>query len=332
MNKIYNEVKKIIPEVYLVGGSVRDLLLKKEPHDYDFTTPLLPEEVENNIRSSGKKPYLIGKKFGTIGCKIDGLMIEITTFRAEKYSESNRKPEVTFVANINDDLSRRDFTINSMAYDGNNIIDPFGGQSDLNANILKCVGNPAHRFQEDPLRMLRLFRFGAQLDSDFETETYEACKQLNYKILSVSKERWVLELDKLLVAPFVSVGLDGLMGSHLLNYILPELILQYQYNQNNPHHSLDLWSHTVKVVQNLPQDIELRWAGLLHDIAKPFVRTENKNGYSNYIKHDLLGGEFILRLANYLKWSNSRTKNIYNLVINHSLDSSPLKKADQEAK
>ena len=332
MFSIIEKIKEIIPEVYLVGGSVRDILLNKTPKDYDFCTPLLPEEIENTIKKAGKHPYLTGKRFGTIGVKIDGQIIEITTFRTEKYKDGSRKPEVNFVKDLREDLSRRDFTINAMVLDGDKIIDFFGGQEDLKNRVIRCVGKPSDRFQEDPLRMLRACRFASQLKGFVEEETENFCKQLNYKILEISKERWMQELDKILISDNPEIGLNILMRTRIMNFILPELSLQDGYDQNNPAHIHLLWQHTLETVKYTQKDIELRWAALLHDIAKPFVRTENAKGYSNYIKHDLLGGEFVLRLAHYLRWSNDRKNNVYNLVINHMREESPLKQADQEAK
>ena len=329
---IVEQIKSIIPEVYLVGGSVRDILLDRKPKDYDFCTPLFPEEIEKVIRDAGRHPFLTGKRFGTIGVKINGELVEITTFRTEKYKDGSRKPEVNFVKDLEEDLSRRDFTINAMALDGDKIIDPFGGQTDLKFSLIRCVGKPSDRFQEDPLRMLRACRFASQLNGTIEVETEKFMKQLNYKIIDISKERWMQELDKILLSNNPAIGLDALIRTNIMNYILPELSLQNGYNQNNPHHTLTLWSHTLETIKNTPADIELRWAALLHDIAKPFVRTDNNKGYSNYIKHDLLGGEFVLRLAAYLHWSNDRKNHVYNLVVNHMQDNSPLKQADREAK
>jgi len=331
MENIIKEVEQIVSPIYLVGGSVRDKLMGREPHDFDFSTPLSPEEIEKAIRKVGKKPYLVGKRFGTIGMKIDGQMVEITTFRAEQYKEGSRKPEVSFVRDITADLGRRDFTINAMAYRGDRLIDPFEGQQDLNKGITRAVGQPSHRFKEDPLRMLRACRFASQLGFTIEEKTFESIKQLNYKILEVSRERWMIELDKLLMTDNPRVGLVALMESRLLNFMIPELALQYKYEQNNPHHEYDLWTHTLNVVENTPKDINLRWASLLHDCAKPYVRT-NREDRSNYIKHDLLGKEIVIRLARYLKWSNERTEIISDLVLNHVKDESPLKEADTKGK
>jgi len=331
MENIIKEVEQIVSPIYLVGGSVRDKLMGREPHDFDFSTPLSPEEIEKAIRKAGKKPYLVGKRFGTIGMKIDGQMVEITTFRAEQYKEGSRKPEVSFVRDITADLSRRDFTINAMAMRGDKLIDPFEGQQDLNKDIIRAVGQPSHRFKEDPLRMLRACRFASQLGFTIEEKTFESIKQLNYKILEVSRERWMIELDKLLMTDNPRVGLVALMESRLMNFMIPELALQYKYEQNNPHHEYDLWEHTLNVVDNTSKDINLRWAGLLHDCAKPYVRT-NREDRSNYIKHDLLGKEIVIRLAKYLKWSNERTEIISDLVLNHVKDESPLKEADTKGK
>ena len=347
-NGLFLKVLDLVSPIYLVGGSVRDELLGKSPKDYDFTTPLLPEQIETSIRDAQRKPYLTGKRFGTIGVKIDGQMVEITTFRSETYKQGNRKPDVEFVGDLTADLSRRDFTINAIARSLGTVFDPFKGQIDLYSKIIRCVGKANERFKEDPLRMLRAARFASQLEFTVEENTEDMCKQLNYKILEVSKERWGLELDKILISNNPSIGLNFLMRTRLMNFILPEIALQYNFDQQNPHHSLNLWEHTVKVVEGVPNDIELRWAGLLHDIGKPFTKQiknkvavdiENTEGiaivpfiHCNYHKHDMLGKEFVNKLALYLKWSNNRRDNVMNLVFNHMDDNSPLKKADLEAK
>jgi tRNA nucleotidyltransferase (CCA-adding enzyme) len=332
---ILNEVQKIINPVYAVGGVCRDFILGFEPKDYDFSTSLTPEEIENAIRKVGKKPYLVGKRFGTIGMKINGQLVEITTFRSEKYNDGSRKPEVQFVNDIIADLSRRDFTINAMAY-REKLIDPFGCKEDLLNKIIKCVGHPSHRFNEDALRMLRACRFASQLGFIIEEKTFQAMKQLNYKILSVSKERWVMELDKILLTDKPSIGLNYLMDSRIMNFILPEISLQKNYDQNSQYHNLTLWEHTLSVVDNVPLDINLRWSAFLHDVAKPFVRTDkivdDKLIKSNYIKHDLLGKEIVIKIAKYLKWSNDRTETVSNLVANHLNNDSPLREADNLGK
>lgn len=331
MNEVYNKVKEIINPVYMVGGCVRDKLLGLEPKDYDFCTSLMPEEIENTIRKAGRRPYLTGKRFGTLGVKIDGQLVEITTFRNEKYKTGNRKPDVIYVKDITADLSRRDFTINAIAQREERLIDPFNGRTDLHLKIIRCVGKANERFKEDPLRMLRAGRFASQLDFSIEEETENKAKQLSYKILEVSKERWVIELDKLLMAKKPSTGLDFLARARLLRYIIPELALQIDYDQNSPHHKQMLWEHTLDVVDFSVFDINLRWAALLHDIAKPFTRIDREDR-SNYIKHDLLGREFVEKYGRYLKWSNERRETVKNLVESHLMEDSPLRKADVRAK
>jgi tRNA nucleotidyltransferase (CCA-adding enzyme) len=332
---IIKEVEKVLSPVYLVGGSLRDTLLNQVPHDFDFACPLSPDEIEKAVRKAERRPYLVGKRFGTIGFKVETETgyeyVEVTTFRNEQYKEGSRKPEVSFVRDITADLSRRDFTINSMALREGKLIDPFNGQKDLKNGIIRAVGQPSHRFKEDPLRMLRVCRFASQLNFNIEEKTFESMKQLNYKILEVSRERWMIELDKLLMTDRPSIGLSYLMESRLLNFMIPELALQYKYEQNNPHHEYDLWTHTLRVVENVPKDINLRLGALLHDVAKPYVRTDREDR-SNYIKHDLLGKEIVIRLARYLKWSNERTEIISDLVLNHVEDESPLKEADTKGK
>ena len=332
MENIIKEIEKVITPVYLVGGCLRDYLLKQMPHDFDCACPLLPDEIENAIRKAGRKPYLVGKRFGTIGFKVGTETgyeyVEVTTFRNEQYKEGSRKPEVSFVKDITADLSRRDFTINALALRDGNLIDPFNGQEDLKNGIIKAVGQPSHRFKEDPLRMLRACRFSSQLNFIIEEKTFEAIKQLNYKILEVSKERWMIELDKLLMTDIPSIGLSCLMESRLLNFMIPELALQYNYNQNSPYHTLELWEHTKKVVDNVPKDIDLRLAALFHDIGKITVCYINNKNYCNYIKHELMSGEIVLKYASYLKWSNQRRDTIYDLVVNHMKEDSPLRSAD----
>ena len=405
INKVENELG--IP-IFLVGGAVRDVLLGNVPKDWDFATSKNPDEVELAIRNTKRKPYLIGKKFGTIGFKFElktedleignhsskiyhtntlrpmdtsleretlqvgtnlsislensqnnlpqensqnsieiaenqdkiqknnqnqWIYVEITTFRAEKY-QNTRKPIVEFVSGIDQDLARRDFTINAMAMgkDGK-IIDNWNGQNDLQNGIIRSVENPKIRFGEDPLRMLRAIRFATQFDFEIEAQTWQKLTRMKFEIFRISKERWVLELDKILSCENVEKGLDLLMESGILGLIIPEISLQKNYNQNSNYHDFDLWTHTKKVVGNVPsEDLELRWSGLLHDIAKPFVRTENKNGKSNYIGHEILGSQMAQKICKYLNFSNSQTNQVVENIQNHLLQNSNLKIHDDNGK
>ena len=224
---IYRTVEEIISPIYEVGGSVRDGLRGVEPADFDFATPLSPDAIEQCIRAHNRRPFLTGKRFGTIGFKLEGLLVEVTTFRVERYREGTRNPEVSFVRDLVEDLGRRDFTINAMAREGGRLIDPFGGREDLEARSIRCVGNPALRFKEDPLRMLRALRFAAQLGFEIEETSKRAIARWAHRILQVSKETVGLrELDKMLLAKDCDKGLRYFMNTGLCRFIIPELSLQ----------------------------------------------------------------------------------------------------------
>lgn len=308
------------------------MLLGKAPHDYDFATPLTPDEIEAAVRAAGKRPYTTGKRFGTIGFKIDSHLIEVTTFRLESYTPGSRKPQVEFVDDITHDLSRRDFTINAMAMrEEGSIVDPFGGHDDLHHRLIRTVNKPFARYNEDPLRMLRAARFASQLGFDVEEQTEHQAAKKAHKILDVSKERWVQELDKLLLSDHPAQGLDFLARTRLINFMIPELALQVGYDQDSPYHELELWQHTVKTVSLTPNDLTLRWAALLHDVGKPYVRTKNRRGYSNYVYHELVGAELTEKIGHYLKWPSQRISAVSRLVKDHLNTDSPLHDADAAA-
>ena len=328
---VHAAVEAIVSPAYLVGGSVRDVLMGRPCDDYDFATPLLPDRVEELVRAAGRRPYLVGKRFGTVGFTIEGRKVEVTTFRAETYVDDTRRPHVEFLADLTADLARRDFTINAIAMDAKMIIDPFDGRADIEARLVRAVGNPRERFKEDPLRMLRAARLASQLGFVVDPPTAEAMRRYAHRILNVARERWVAELDKLLVGEDVSSALELLASTHLLRFMLPELALQVGFNQNSAYHDRTLFEHTVAVVVATPPDVTLRWAALLHDIAKPYVRVD-KPDRSTYAKHDLLGAELAERTGLYLKWSKVRRETIRELVRDHMLTTSPLKVADDSAK
>lgn len=373
-------------QIYLVGGAVRDYLLDKEVQDFDFTTPTSPDEIEAAIRKIGKKPYITGKRFGTVGFYLqpedledksaesqqgarrsdidiepktplsrgvlpervpwrtkservfatggtfqrNKLFIEITTFRGEKYEPGNRKPNVEFVESLSEDLSRRDFTINAMAMDGGGkLIDQFGGQEDLELKQIKTVGTPKTRFKEDPLRILRAIRFATTLGFEIEETTLKKISQTKWTLLEISKERWVQELDKILAHPDVVKGLNLMVTTQIMRVILPEVSLMENFDQNSPYHKWDLWTHTKKVVEAVPpENLELRWVALLHDVGKAFTRTWNNRGYSNYIRHELVSAEIAQKICHYLKFSKDRTDFIVNEVRGHMHPDSILKEFD----
>lgn len=216
-------------EVYLVGGSVRDIVMGNDPKDYDFTTPMLPDDVEDAVKKAGRHAYAIGKRFGTIGFTVETSprvfeYIEVTTFRSEVYTSKSRKPEVEFVPSLDEDLARRDFTMNAMVLrpDGS-IYDPYGGRIDILKRLINTVNQPKDRIQEDPLRMLRAARFAARYGFDIDPNFIGKARQLADRIYDVSIERWVQELDKLITSKEAYWGVDQLHKMGLYERVLPEL-------------------------------------------------------------------------------------------------------------
>lgn len=335
MNEVYKYVESVFAPtpVYLVGGSVRDHILGRQCKDYDFCVMLHPDEIVSTIKKAGRHAYLIGQRFGTIGFKTpDGQhYIEVTSTRGEEYTEGSRHPVTVFGVSLSDDLSRRDFTMNALAYRKGKIIDPFGGREDIATGTIKAVGNPTIRFKEDPLRMLRACRFAAQFDMFVEPATVKSMRKNAHKILHVSKERWVQELDKLLMAESPLYGLVHLAGTGLMRYVLPEIALQENYDQKSRYHGLDLWDHTIRVVCDTPPDLNLRWAALLHDVAKPFCRVD-KTDRAIYPLHDILGAEMVDGISRRLKFSNERREYLVHTVGYHLEDDSPLREYDNKHK
>jgi len=328
--------EKLGIDLFLVGGAVRDLILNKTLQDLDFTTPETPDTVEKAILEAGYKPFLIGKKFGTVGFNLDSkILVEITTFRSERYLDKNRKPEVEFVTDLNEDLSRRDFTINSMAMNSSGeLFDFYGGVEDLEKGIIRSVGAAKKRFREDPLRMLRAIRFSGTLGFEIEEKTWLAIQLQYLELLNISKERITAEMDKILSLPRVFEVLQTLKDSRLLNVILPEITTQFNYNQKSHYHDFDLFAHTSKVVGNVPaENLNLRWAALLHDIAKPYTQTfDGKKSVNHFLGHNLLGVDLADSICRRLKFSNQRREYIIEVIQNHLQPNSELKMYDDLGK
>jgi tRNA nucleotidyltransferase/poly(A) polymerase len=285
-------VEAIVEPVYLVGGSVRDLLMGRACEDYDFATSRTPDEVEEAVRAAGRHPYLVGKRFGTVGLKVEGHMVEVTTFRAEAYPDSSRRPAVRYLDDLGDDLARRDFTVNAIALHGESVIDPFGGRSDIEARLVRAVGDPSERFDEDPLRLLRAARFVSQLGFEVETGTRDAMSEHAARILSVVSERRASELDKLLTGPGVDAGMRLLQDTDLLRYLLPEL---------QPLADGPTWQATLAAVESAPADPAARWSALLRDVAAPFL----VDGAPRDATADL-SAEIADRIGLGLRWSTAR--------------------------
>lgn len=316
----------------LVGGSVRDLLLGQVPKDYDVATALPPEEVEKRVRAAGKRAHTIGKRFGTIGFKERGHFIEVTTFRSDLYDFASRKPQVVFTDSLEKDLARRDFTINAMALTPwGELIDPFGGSEDLERGFIRAVGKPGERFREDPLRMLRMVRFVARFGFTVDEKTANAAVKYAYLLGNISAERIGSEMDGLLVAPYAVQALQSMVRLGLLPFAVPLLAVQVGYDQHSPYHRLTLWEHSLATMQGVAPELELRWAALLHDIGKPFVRRE-KPGRSTYVHHDQVGAVLVEMTGRHLKWSRERIGRVRDMVRDHMQDGSPLRPSDNKAK
>jgi poly(A) polymerase len=257
-------------QLFLVGGSVRDAMLGKETHDLDFATNALPEQTRPLLLAAQpRSTYSVGEKFGTLGAVYGDLVVEVTTFRGEQYEAGSRKPVVRYGLGLEEDLARRDFTINAMARDAvtGALVDPFGGTTDLRIGLVRAVGEPAQRFAEDPLRLLRGVRFVAQLGFSLDAATREAIKQSATLLKHVSRERILDEMNRILTAAYAGRGVRLLADLGLFEAFLPEALDLRRTTQGK--RSKDVFEHTVRVIERSRADLVLRWAALLHDIGKP---------------------------------------------------------------
>lgn len=319
-------------QCYLVGGCIRDGLLGKEPKDYDLTTSASTEEIFNALCD---KVELIptGIEFGTwtIVNRNNTNTYEITTFRSDMYDgdHSGHHPTaIKQVATIEEDLSRRDFTINAMAYDfiNDKIIDPYNGQEDLERKFIRCVGNPVIRFTEDPLRMLRAIRFQSQLDG-FSIVTWTRnsiwdCREL---IKHISGERIQMELNKILLAnPTV---LDRPYSIHLLQEIMPEFASLRTIQQNNPWHSYNAYTHSIKATEIIEPELHLRLAMLFHDLGKYDTLTTDDNGIDHFYNHGIVSCDKAREILKRLRYSNEMIDKVCLLIKEHDRRIEPTKKA-----
>ena len=308
---------------YAVGGCVRDDLLGLVPQDYDLCTAALPEETEAIF---GAFPLVLaGKKHGTVGVVTEGGVIEITTFRTEAGYQDNRHPDaVEFVTDIEKDLARRDFTVNAMAWSPTRgYADLFGGRADLGNKLLRAVGDPVQRFQEDSLRILRGVRFAVRFGMTLDPETAEAMVSQAGLMENLARERVFDELCKLL--PVVSAG-DLSRFAPVLCRVIPELTAMVGYDQKNHHHIHDLYTHTALVVEHCPRDLPLRWAALLHDIGKPASMTMGEDGQAHYHGHAALSAEMADAVLRRLKAPTALREQVVTLIAKHMTLPQPDKK------
>ncbi|MDD6728205.1 MAG: HD domain-containing protein [Eubacteriales bacterium] len=306
-------------EAYQVGGCVRDYLMERVCDDVDITTSATPEETENVLTENGIRYIETGLKHGTVTALVDGDTFEITTFRCDGEYKDGRHPEsVSFITNLKDDLSRRDFTINAMAYSKRTgLVDLFGGKSDIDAKIIRTVGNADKRFGEDALRIMRAIRFASVLGFEIEKETKEAVFKNKELLKNVSAERLFTELSKLLMGDFAFFVL--MEYREVIAVIIPEITPCFDYPQRTVWHLYDVWEHTCKAVEAVPKDLALRLTMLLHDIGKPFVRTTDEKGVDHFKGHQKVSGEMAEKVLRRFKISNELYDRIMFLIPIHDM-------------
>jgi len=308
---------------YAVGGCVRDAVLGLTPHDYDLCTAATPSQIQTVF--AGQPMVLAGEKHGTVGIITEGGVVEITTFRTEGSYSDNRHPDwVEFVDNIEGDLARRDFTVNAMAWSPiRGFADPFGGREDLNDHILRAVGDPAARFQEDSLRILRGVRFALRYDLTPEPETEKAMARLAPLMDNLARERVFDELCKLL--PLISAE-QMLRYAPVLTVVIPELSPTVGFQQHTPHHAYDIYTHTAHVTEAAPRDPALRWAALLHDVGKVSTFRLDENGQGHFYGHAQVSAEMADAILRRLKAPTALRERVVFLIDKHMVLLSPERK------
>ena len=304
-------------KIWLVGGAVRDHFLQglkfEDIKDLDFATSLSPDEISYTLSKNKYETWLSGFRYGTIACP----GFQVTTLRQDEYKDS-RFPKVEIVTSIEKDLQRRDFTINAMAMGpDNHLIDPFGGEEDWKKNLLRTPREASTVFNEDPLRMLRGFRFISSFGLSLDKEAYDAISTSTDMILLISKERWLMEWDKLVLGNYLKKALDTMRKSGLLQKMIPELVALYNLGQGSQFHSKDAWNHTLMVASIIKPTPLLRWAAIMHDIGKSRTRSEKEGNGVHFYRHEEVGEIMWRDIAHRFKMSNERTEQVAQLIKLH---------------
>ncbi len=320
---VIDTLKNATFEAYAVGGSVRDMLLAKPTKGWDFTTNATPEEILKLFPDS-----FYDNQFGTVGIKIKATseekiedIYEVTTYRSEQGHSDHRHPDkILWGKTIEEDLSRRDFTINAIAFNGKKLVDPYDGQHDIKRKIIKSVGNPDERFKEDALRMMRAVRVGTELGFMIEDATLHAIQQNTSLIVQISYERIRDELFRILSSTFPADGILLLKNSGLLEKILPEFTASFQVQQKSPkrHHMYDVGTHSVFALKNCPSiDPVVRFATLLHDIGKVQTYKKDDTGLITFFNHEVVSARLVKAITARLRFSKKDAEKIYTLVRWH---------------
>ena len=323
---IPQDVQKIIDKLeshghsaYIVGGCVRDAIMGRTPHDYDICTSALPNEVLSIFNN--RKVIETGLKHGTVTVQGDEDYYEVTTYRVDgNYTDGRHPDEVKFVDDVVVDLSRRDFTINAMAYNVHTgLVDPFGGYDDIQNHMIRCVGNPRNRFEEDALRIMRAVRFAATCGFTIHNDTHDAMLSLRHLLIHVSEERKTSEFCKMLVCANVDLLLKY---RDIFSTFIPELTATFDFKQNNPHHCYDVYEHIVTAVSKAPQDLHIRLALMFHDIAKPLTYTEDTALVGHFYGHAEASAEMAKNIMKNMKMDNNTIGIVSQLVATHDMATS----------
>ena len=306
---------------FAVGGCVRDSLLGKKPADWDLCTSATPKEMETVF--AGENVAETGLRHGTLTVIVDHVPYEITTYRVDgSYSDHRHPDDVAFVDRIDGDLARRDFTINAMACGSDGVVlDPFRGQEDLKQKIVRCVGQPERRFEEDALRILRALRFASVLDFGIEQGTAQAVHKLYPALEAVAAERIRTELLKLLCGP--GVGRILREYTDVITFLIPSLKASVGYEQENPHHLYTVWEHIIRAVEGVPPEPVLRMTMLLHDAGKPYTRTTDGKGVGHYAGHQAYSAALAAETMEKLRFDRASGERIVRLVEAHDIPLSP---------
>jgi tRNA nucleotidyltransferase (CCA-adding enzyme) len=330
-NKVSIIINKLLDnghDTYAVGGCVRDSILGRIPDDWDITTSAVPTQV----KSLFKRTIDTGIAHGTVTVMLDHEGFEVTTYRIDGEYEDSRHPKsVSYTSNLIEDLKRRDFTVNAMAYNEvSGIVDAFCGLEDLKHKVIRCVGNAEDRFNEDALRILRAVRFSAQLGFQIEAETKRAIEKLAANLVNISAERIQVELVKLMVSPHPD-KLREAYETGITKVILPEFDKMMQCEQVNPHHLYNVGEHTLIAVNNIENDKVLRLTMLFHDIAKPDTKTTDELGIDHFYGHPELGMQKTRQILKRLKFDNDTLNKVCLLIKYHDIDIQSSKRAVRRA-
>jgi len=318
--RIFEIFERESVQIYLVGGTVREILRGQVENlnDFDFATPTSAEETTKILKKARIRPIPLGIAFGTVGAVLKDTKIDITTFRrSEEYRSRSRHPAVEFGGTIEEDLQRRDFCMNAIAMTkSGDLIDPYDGRGDIEKKLISVPADAARAFSDDPLRLLRAARFVSQIGYTIAPDVVKTARKMAFLITAVSRERWKMEMDKLLTGDDVDLGLQYLLESDLLTFMIPELTVLKGFKQDDEYHHKDVWEHTKRALKASVRETDVRWALLLHDIGKPYTKSI-EDGKVHFYHHEVVGETLARSIMFRLRFSNEQRKKVSTLIFNH---------------